>query len=117
MSAHSLKHVKTETERLEARISPETKDFLKHAASLVGRSLTDFVVNSAYEAATKVIKEHEQIRLSLKDREVFIRALLNPPAPSLPLLNAMKKYKKNVAQPNVDILEQGKSQINNKKDH
>ncbi|HLB41528.1 MAG TPA: DUF1778 domain-containing protein [Gammaproteobacteria bacterium] len=95
MPSSTIKH-KIENERLEARISAEKKYFLKYAADLVGRSLTDFVVNSAYEAATRVIKEHEQIRLSLKDRDVFIQSLLNPPLPSNALLRAAKKYKKDI---------------------
>src|SRR5579872_110236 len=87
---------KHDFERLEARISLEKKTFLKHAADLVGRSLTDFVVNSAYEAATRVIKEHEQIKLSIKDADAFISALKNAPAPSNALTAAAKRYKKDV---------------------
>jgi uncharacterized protein (DUF1778 family) len=87
---------KHDVERLEARISLEKKTFLKHAADLVGRSLTDFVVNSAYEAATRVIKEHEQIKLSIKDGDAFINALQNAPAPSNALIAAAKRYKKDI---------------------
>lgn len=83
-------------ERLEARISLEKKAFLKHAADLVGRSLTDFVVNSAYEAATRVIKEHEQVKLSMQDANAFMNALQNIPAPSKALIAAAKKYKKDI---------------------
>ncbi len=90
-----MKH-KPDFERLEARISNEKKSFLKHAADLVGRSLTDFVVNSAYEAATRVIKEHEQIKLSMRDSDTFIKALQNAPAPSKALIAAAKKYKKDI---------------------
>lgn len=83
-------------ERLEARISNDKKSFLKHAATLMGRSLTDFVIDSAYEAATRVIKEHEQIRLSIEDRKTFINALLNSPKPSSELVEAVKRYKKDI---------------------
>ena len=95
MHPPAIKH-KPDVERLEARISAEKKIFLKHAADLTGRSLTDFIVQSAYEAATRVIKEHEQLRLSLKDRNIFIQALLTPPAPSKKLSTTIKKYKKDV---------------------
>lgn len=93
MPSTTMKH-KPPFERLEARISHEKKIFLKHAADLVGCSLTDFVVNSAYDAATRIIKEHEQIRLSIKDRDAFIHALQNTPAPSKKLIAAVKKYNK-----------------------
>ena len=95
MPSPTTRH-KPHFERLEARISDEKKSLLKHAADLVGRSLTDFVVNSAYEAATRVIKEHEQIRLSIKDKDIFINALQNAPAPSSALKAAAHKYKKDV---------------------
>ena len=88
----SSSHPKPHAERLEARISSEKKIFLKYAADLSGRSLTDFVINSAYEAATRVIQEHELIRLTLEDREVFIQALVSPPKPAKSLLKANKKY-------------------------
>lgn len=89
--------VKTsDIERLEARISADKKSLLKNAAELSGRTLTDFVVHSAYEAAVRVIQEYQQLHLSIKDRDVFIEALLNPPMPSDKLLKAAKKYKKDV---------------------
>jgi len=86
----------SDTERLEARISANKKKVLKNAAELSGRTLTDFVVHAAYEAAVRVIQEYQQLHLSIKDREVFVWALLNPPSPSSNLLKAVKKYKKDI---------------------
>jgi len=94
MSSSSVRH-KTH-ERIEARISVDTKELLKSAAQLSGRTLTDFVINSAAEAAKRVIHEHQQIHLSIKDRDLFIQLLLNPPKPSKRLLTAVKTYKKDV---------------------
>lgn len=95
MSRLAIKNT-PEVERLEARISADKKSVLKNAADLSGRTLTDFVINSAYEAAIRVIQEYQQLHLSVKDREVFVRALLNAPAPAEKLLKAVKKYKKDV---------------------
>lgn len=83
-------------ERLEARITSDKKSLLKNAADLSGRTLTDFVIHSAYEAAKRVIEEHQQLHLSVVDRDVFVQALLNPPKPTDKLLKAAKKYKKDV---------------------
>jgi len=80
-------------ERLEARITPAQKEILQHAAELEGRSLTDFVVSSAQAAARRIIHEHEILLLSAKDREVFVNALLNPPAPNDKLRRAARRYK------------------------
>jgi uncharacterized protein (DUF1778 family) len=93
--ANLSKHAK-DIERLEARISSAKKSVLKNAATLSGISLTDFVVNSAYEAAKRVIKEYEQLNLSEVDRHIFIQALLNPPNPNENLIKAAQRYKKDV---------------------
>ncbi len=81
-------------ERLEARITSDKKSVLKNAADLSGRTLTDFVIHSAYEAAKRVIEEHQQLHLSVADRDVFIQALLNPSKPTDKLLKAVKNTKK-----------------------
>lgn len=96
MPQHAHKQHIPDTERLEARISADKKKLLKNAAELSGRTLTDFVVHSAYEAAVRVIQEYQQLHLTTNDREIFIQALLNPPSPSANLLKAVKKYKKDI---------------------
>ena len=80
-------------ERLEARITPGQKRLLQRAADLEGRSLTDFVVSSAQAAAKNVIEEHQVLRLSARDSERFVNALLNPPKPNENLLRAARRYK------------------------
>jgi uncharacterized protein (DUF1778 family) len=85
-----------QVERIEARISSAKKMVLKNAAELSGRTLTDFVIDSAYEEAMRLIQEHQQLHLSMKDSELFIKALLRPPKPNRALSAAAKKYKRNV---------------------
>lgn len=80
--------------RLEARISAEEKELLKQAADIQGCSLTEFVVRSAQEAARKAVKEHQMMSLTARDTEVFVKALLKPPAPSKKLKRAAARYKK-----------------------
>lgn len=94
--AHPAIKNSPDIERLEARLSADKKSILKNAADLSGRTLTDFVINSAYEAAIRVIQEYQQLHLSVKDRKIFVQALLNAPDPSGKLLKAAKKYKKDV---------------------
>jgi uncharacterized protein (DUF1778 family) len=69
------------------------KELLQRAAELEGRSLTDFVVSSAQEAARRIIQEHEVMLLNARDREVFVKALLAPPAPNAKLRRAARRYK------------------------
>jgi len=81
------------TERLEARVSPEVKSALLRAAQLQGRSLTDFLVTAGWEAALRVIAEHQLLQLDRTESEVLLRVLLEPPAPNVLLSAAARRYK------------------------
>jgi len=89
---------RTRTARLEARLSSEQKALLQHAAALSGRTLSDFVVASAQEVATRVIQEHETIRLSRAEQIAFVTALLDPPAPNERLRKAATAWRKQMRQ-------------------
>lgn len=65
-------------QRLEARVTKEQKDFIERAAAIQGRSVTDFLLSSVQEAAQKAIEDHQRIKLTIKDAEAFVEALLNP---------------------------------------
>ena len=82
--------------RLEARITPEQKGLLQQAASLSGRTLSEFVVASAQEAAARVIQDHETIRLSRAEQIAFVTALLDPPAPGDRLRQAAATYRQQM---------------------
>jgi uncharacterized protein (DUF1778 family) len=91
-------HERTKRERLEARVSAEQKAVLQRAADLEGRSLSDFLIESAQRRAEEVIREHEVIRLSVRDSLLFAEALLNPPAPSERLRAAFARYREEVVE-------------------
>lgn len=82
--------------RLEARLPASVYALLKRAAELKGRSITDFVVSAAQDAAQRVIEDDGIIRLSADDQARFAQALLNPPAPDAALKKAMRLHTKNV---------------------
>ncbi|MDR1062720.1 MAG: DUF1778 domain-containing protein [Azoarcus sp.] len=82
----------TSTARFEARISVDLHSLLKHAADIQGRSMTDFVVSAARDAAVRAIEQTEVIRLSLADQKRFAEALLSPPRPSAALKRAMARH-------------------------
>ena len=84
---------RTRTERLEVRVSREQKDLFVRAAELQGRSLTDFVIASAPEAAIEAVRTHDALRVSKRDRRAFVSALLAPPAPAKTLKQAAKRYR------------------------
>lgn len=77
----------TRTARIEARIAPDALLVVKRAAELQGRSVSDFVVAAAQDAAQRAIEETQIIRLSVEDQRAFVEAILNPP----PLAPAMER--------------------------
>ena len=81
------------TARLEARITPDLQALLKRAAELDGRSVSDFVVTAAQEAAERRIEQAQVIRLSLEDQRAFVDALLNPPEPTPALRRAFRRHR------------------------
>ncbi len=83
-------------DRLEARVDREQKVLFERAAALQGCSLSTFLITSAREAAIKTIQEHEVIKLSGSDQDVFIKALLNPPKPTKGMREAALRYKKDM---------------------
>jgi uncharacterized protein (DUF1778 family) len=86
------------TARLEARLPAELYAQMKRAAELQGRTLTDFVVSAAREAAVRAIAEAEIVRLSREDQERFAEALLAPPAPSPALRRAFERHARLVEE-------------------
>lgn len=79
----------TATARFEARMSQEVHMLLKRAASLEGRSLSDFVVGAALSAARKTVEQNDIIQLSVNDQELFAKALIDPPEPNLAMQKAL----------------------------
>jgi uncharacterized protein (DUF1778 family) len=82
--------------RLEARISPDGLAAVKRAAEIQGRSVSDFVVAAAQEAAQRTIQDAHIIKLSLEDQRIFAEAILNPPKPTPALKRAMERHRRMV---------------------
>jgi len=82
--------------RLEARVSAAQKTLLQRAAALSGRTLSEFVVASAQEAANKVLQEHAAIHLSRSEQIAFVTALLKPSKPSARLRRAAAAYRQQM---------------------
>lgn len=81
-------------ERVEARVTSKTKALFARAASIQGRSVSDFMVQSTVEAAQRVIREHDYLDFSHRDRLAFVEAVLNPPSPSERLRQAARRHRR-----------------------
>jgi len=86
------------TARIEARIAPDALAIVRRAAEIQGRSVSDFVVAAAQEAARKTVAEVEVIQLSREAQEQFISLLLNPPRPSEALMRALDRHRSLIVE-------------------
>lgn len=89
----------TRSTRLEARISPDALAVVKRAAEIQGRSVSDFVVAAAQDAAQRAIEETQIIRLSVADQRALVEAILNPSEPTPALRRAQKAHRRLFREP------------------
>jgi len=82
--------------RITARVSGSVRDTLEQAAELLGATVNQFVVQSAYLEAQRVIERETLIRLSQKDAQKILGLLDTPPAPNKRLKAAVKEFKGKV---------------------
>lgn len=66
---------------------------LERAAEIQGRTVTDFVVAAADEAACRAIEQTEIIRLSLEGQRQIAKAILNSPKQTPALRRAARRYR------------------------
>ncbi|MGA3400230.1 MAG: DUF1778 domain-containing protein [Acetobacteraceae bacterium] len=92
-------HEPNRTARLEARITPDALAVVRRAAELQGRSVSDFVVAAAQDAAHRIIEETQIVRLSVEDQRRFADAILNPPPPSPSLIRAAAARRDLIREP------------------
>ena len=65
-------------------------------SDLKGLTLTDYVINSLVDSSQQVIRDHEVLTLTGRNREVFLGALMNPPPASPKLVAALARYRKSI---------------------
>jgi uncharacterized protein (DUF1778 family) len=83
----------TRTARIEARIAPDALAVVKRAAEITGRSVSDFIVAAAQEAANRTIEETQIVRVSVEDQRAFAEAIINPPEPTPALRRAFRRHR------------------------
>jgi uncharacterized protein (DUF1778 family) len=91
-------HPPARSARIEARLAPEVLATVKRAAELQGRSVSDFVVCAARDAANRTIEEAEIVRLSIAGQKAFADALISPPVPSSGLNRAFTRHRRLVRE-------------------
>ena len=80
-------------DRLDFRLERQKKEMIELAAAAQGLSVTDFAVSTLYREAQEVLTKDQVLVLSEPDRDAFLAALDNPPAPNAKLRRAARRYK------------------------
>ena len=79
-----------ESARINLRTSPEAKALIERAAAMMGSTVSSFMLQNAYEAASRLIAQQEVLTLSDRDRNAFLQALDNQPEPTPALIALMR---------------------------
>lgn len=82
----------TRNVRLDVRIQAEHKHLIEEAAELLGQTVSSFTVATLVREAQEVTRRFGQLRLSNRDRDRFLAALDNPPAPNERLRKAAQRH-------------------------
>ena len=70
-----MSQTSTRSTRFDIRIPAHVREAVEMAASLEGRSITDFLIAAMLEKAEGVISAHKRLELSLRDQSLLARAL------------------------------------------
>ena len=79
-------------ERIELRVAPSAKRLIQRAVAVSGLTAGDL----AFEGARRILEEHERMTLIGADRDAFLDAVMDPPAPTAKLLATLKRHREEL---------------------
>jgi uncharacterized protein (DUF1778 family) len=85
----TTKPLATKRETLNVRIKPEDRNLIDRAAEMLGKSRTDFVLESARRAAEDALLDQTLFKVSPMAYAEFVARLDAPPAPNKKLRRTM----------------------------
>ena len=77
-------------ERLEVRLTPQTKTMLERAASVERKTVSAFILDKGLAAAAETLADRREFRLSARQYDAFVAALDSKEMPR-PRLEALLK--------------------------
>ena len=80
--------------RLTTRITDHMQETLQTAASILGATLNQFVVQAAFEKAEKVIENESTIVLTRRESLRLLELIENPPVRNEKFLQAQTRYQR-----------------------
>jgi len=84
--------------RLNFRVRSDIKDRIEKAATLSGKSITDFAVSALSDTADEVLERYRAAELSDRDRDIFLSLLDRAAKPNKVLRRAAKTHKKLIVK-------------------
>ena len=76
---------------INLRIEPRTRRLIDNAAAILGKTRTEFMIESARRQAIDVLLDQRLFKLNPRDYAAFMRALDNPPAPGPKLRKLLRR--------------------------
>ncbi len=76
---------------INLRIEANTRQIIDHAAAILGKTRTEFMIESARRQAIDVLLDQRLFALDSKRYDAFMRALDNPPAPGPKLRSLLRR--------------------------
>ena len=81
---------RAESARINLRTSPEATLLMERAEVIMGITVSDFVVPTTNDAASRILTQRDILTLSDRDRDAFLDALENPAEPTQALIDLMR---------------------------
>lgn len=75
--------------RINLRTSPEAKALIERAAAIMGSTVSGFMLQNAYEAASRIVADKNTIMLSQSAFEDFVAICEKLPQPTPALIDLM----------------------------
>lgn len=76
---------------INLRIETDTRKLIDEAAALLGKTRTEFMVDSARRRAIDVLLDQRLFALETERYDAFVHALDNPPAPGPKLRSLLRR--------------------------
>ncbi len=77
--------------RINLRTSTEAKIVIERAASLMGTTISSFMLQNAYEAARRIVSENDTLLLTQRDFDAFTASMQKPAKPKAALRKLMAR--------------------------
>lgn len=76
---------------INLRMGTQTRRLIDDAAAVLGKTRTDFMIDSARRTAVDVLLDQRLFALDPRAYDAFVEALDNPPAPGLKLRSLLRR--------------------------